>query len=219
MNTTIDDLGDDFGGDPWLQVLAGRARPHDADTRQAARARALLERQAEEALAAPADPAARTRLLNRLEAQAAALAAPAAGPAAPGDDLVAAVRRFVDAWFTPRRAGPVLALMVLALALPPLLHTPDDDEVIKTTAPAAPPVASGLVLMAPSARPLEDALALREALRPLGMAVELVELGTATRVQASVPAEAQAAVQGLLKQRGVEWVPGPQLSVEFQRRD
>jgi citrate lyase gamma subunit len=72
--------------------------------------------------------------------------------------------------------------------------------------------------MATSADPLEDALALRDALRVLGVQATVVELGDATRVDAVVGAEAQAAVERLMKDKGVAWVAGSQLSVQFQAR-
>lgn len=230
--------------DRWIEVLAGRAAPHDADTRRAARARAGFEAQARADLDTPPDEAATARLLARLERAAAGLrpgtpeadapalagraesAAPARPAPRPGGPQGWAVWRallgtWVTAWLAPRPlAGFAMALFGGVLVLQ-WWAVHDEASDIKTAPPAASapaPGSYGHTLIAPSATPLQDAMALREALRALGVTAQVLELGDATRVQAAVDPAAQAAVQQTLSQKGWAWTPGPQLSVEFQRK-
>jgi hypothetical protein len=240
--------------DRWTDVLAGRAAPHDADTRRAARARAWFEARARADLDTPPDEAATARLLVRLEQAAAGLrpGAPEAGaPALPasrllpgaeggrGEDRVparpaprpggpqgwAAWRALLDTWLTAWLAARHLAAFAAALFGGVLVLqwwvVHDEASDIKTAPPAASapaPGSYGHTLIAASATPLQDAMALREELRALGVTAQVLELGDATRVQAAIDPAAQAAVRQTLSQKGWAWTPGPQLSVEFQRK-
>jgi predicted component of type VI protein secretion system len=223
--------------DRWIEVLAGRAQPDDPHTRRASRARQVLAVQLQADLDAAPDEAASRRWLNALEATAAGLRQSAvAGNPVPSASIppravpvgtaswVQVLRQAWHALGTPRLAGAAAAVFGVGVAV--LLVWPEsggDELAPKIAAPAPPAVTSstvtpGSALMATSADPLEDALALRDALRVLGVQATVVELGDATRVDAAVGAEAQAAVERLMKDKGVAWVAGPQLSVQFKAR-
>jgi hypothetical protein len=208
--------------DRWIDVLAGRAAPHDADTRLAARARAGFEAQARADLETPPDEAATARLLARLEGAAAGLrpgAPEATAPAVP--QRWATLRAVLATWLAPRPLAAFAAALFGGVLVLQWWAVHDEASDIKTAPPAASapaPGSYGHTPIAASATPLQDAMALREELRALGVTAQVLELGDATRVQAAIDPAAQAAVQQTLSQKGWAWTPGPQLSVEFQRK-
>jgi predicted component of type VI protein secretion system len=223
--------------DRWIEVLAGRAQPDDAHTRRAARARQVLAEQLQADLDAAPDEAASRRWLNALEATAAGLRqnAVASNPVPSASVPPRAVSVGTASWVqvlrqvwhvlgTPRLAGAAAAVFGVGVAVLLVWPVQDGEDLSPKIAAPAPPAATspavtpGSALMATSADPLEDALALRDALRVLGVQATVVELGDATRVDAEVGADARAAVERLMKDKGVAWVAGPQLSVQFQAR-
>ena len=219
----------------WTAVRAGRAAPDDAHTRRAARARQVMAAQLQADLDAAPDEAASRRWLNALEAAAAGLrqsgvagngvptasTPPRAGPVGMAS-WVQVLRQVWHALGTPRLAGAAAAVFGVGVAVLLVWPGQGGDELAPKIAPPAPSAATssavnpGSALMATSADPLEDALALRDALRVLGVQATVIELGDATRVDAAVGPEAQAAVARLMQDKGVAWVAGPQLSVQFQ---
>lgn len=156
--------GADPQADRWLDVLAGRAEPADADTRQAARARGLFVAQVEAESRRPGRDAAKAQrlkvLLNVMQAEgeAAARAAQAgktagaaagrpAGPAAGGYSPPGPVTRLLRWLFPPAapaatwRLGSVaMGLLGLTVAVRVLMPGAGDDDA--TGMKSAPPAAS-----------------------------------------------------------------------------
>lgn len=150
----------------------------------------------------------------------AALAVPAARPPSFASAGWAWLRVGFLAWFAPRPLTVFAAALFAGVLILQWHAVPEDDSQVKTAVPAAgapAPDGRGHTLIARSAAPLQDAIALRDELQALGLAAQVLELGSATRVQANVDAGLQTTVQQKLNQRGWVWTPGPQLSVEFQR--
>jgi len=223
MNTPTDHTHSS-ADDPWLEVLAGRAEPHDHATRQAAQARAHIARQVAADQATPVDEQRTKRLLNLMQAQAEqrnraqATATPVATPG-PLARLLA--------WLNPaqggglRAAGAAAAVMGLAVVLVTTLKPSGDDD--HTQMKGLPPIsapgmqggASGALAVI-GGEPLARALALQASLQGQGVSAEVFPLGDRARLDATVPAERQAAVRQSLAGQGITWAGGSQLSLEFR---
>jgi hypothetical protein len=108
----------------------------------------------------------------------------------------------------------VIGVGVLIVQVQPF----SDGDVVPKVAPAVPTPSQLAIGMVESARPIEDAVRLRDALRERGLRPTLIELGDATRVEADVRAEQADEVQRVLRGVGIEWAFSPRLSVEFRRR-
>lgn len=225
--------------DRWLDVLAGRAEAHDRATHQAAQARAHIAQQVAADQAAPVDEQRTKRLLNLMQAQAEqrsraqAAAAPAAAPAVAASATAAAgpLARLL-AWLNPaqggglRAAGAAAAVMGLAVVLVTTLKPAGDDDhtQMKGLPPITEPItAPGLqgggasgALVVVGKEPLARALALQASLQGQGVSAEVFPLGDRARLDASVPADRQAAVRQALAGQGITWGGGSQLSLEFR---
>ena len=213
--------------DRWLEVLAGRAEPHDRATAQAARARAHVTQQVAADLAAPVDEQRIKRLLNLMQAQAEqrnrdqAVAEPAAAATRPGS-----LARLL-AWLNPAQGGGfrvagVAAMLGLAAVLVTTVFQEGDDDPTKmkglppSTAPG-PQVSTGAgALVVVGKEPLARALALQATLKAQGITAEVFPLGDRVRLDASVPADQVAAVSQTLAGQGITWASGPSLSLEFR---
>jgi len=223
MNTT--DHTHNNADDHWLDVLAGRAEPHDHVTGQAARARAHIAQRVAADQAAPVDEQRTKRLLNLMQAQAEernraqAAATPVATPGA--------LARLL-AWLNPaqggglRAAGAAAAVMGLAVVLVTTLKPSGDDD--HTQMKGLPPIsapgiqggAAGGAQVVTGGEPLPRALALQASLQGLGVSAEVFPLGDRARLDATVPADQQAKVRQALAGQGIAWAGGPQLSLEFR---
>lgn len=229
--------------DAWIATLSGRAEPVDATTRQAAQARALIEAELRSDLEAERDAARQARWLAALSSEAAraraaveALGDPGPrraderGVHTPGDggDSPGALARLIR-WLLgvgavrPGEGGraryALAMLMVVGLSALLIQQQPWlNDEALPKTSPNA----SGRFAVTQaidSARPLEDAIRLRDALRERGLSPIVIELGDATRVEAEVTSERTTEVEQLLRSMGIEWSSvGQRLSMEFRRR-
>lgn len=216
-----------------LEAAAAAVRPDAAlavparAPHQAARAQGADGQVAPLAPASRASPAAMTGAAGTAgtagTAGAAGIASPAARAGAVGPRGWAVLRATLSSWLAPRPLAAFATALCAGVLVLQWQAAHDDDLQIKTPAPlpsasAPSPGGTGHTLIAASAAPLQDALALRDELRALGVTAQVLELGDATRVQASIEPAAQALVQRAVNQRGWVWTPGPQLSVEFQRK-
>jgi len=221
--------------DRWLDVLAGRAEAHDRATHQAAQARAHIAQQVAADQAAPVDEQRTKRLLNLMQAQAEqrSRAQAAAAPAVAASATAAAgpLARLL-AWLNPaqggglRAAGAAAAVMGLAVVLVTTLKPAGDDDhtQMKGLPPITEPItAPGLqgggasgALVVVGKEPLSRALALQASLQGQGVSAEVFPLGDRARLDASVPADRQAAVRQALAGQGITWGGGSQLSLEFR---
>lgn len=221
--------------DRWLDVLAGRAEAHDRATHQAAQARAHIAQQVAADQAVPVDEQRTKRLLNLMQAQAEqrSRAQAAAAPAVAASATTAAgpLARLL-AWLNPaqggglRAAGAAAAVMGLAVVLVTTLKPAGDDDhtQMKGLPPITEPItAPGLqgggasgALVVVGKEPLARALALQASLQGQGVSAEVFPLGDRARLDASVPADRQAAVRQALAGQGITWGGGSQLSLEFR---
>lgn len=221
--------------DRWLDVLAGRAEAHDRATHQAAQARAHIAQQVAADQAVPVDEQRTKRLLNLMQAQAEqrSRAQAAAAPAVAASATAAAgpLARLL-AWLNPaqggglRAAGAAAAVMGLAVVLVTTLKPAGDDDhtQMKGLPPITEPItAPGLqgggangALVVVGKEPLSRALALQASLQGQGVSAEVFPLGDRARLDASVPADRQAAVRQALAGQGITWGGGSQLSLEFR---
>lgn len=207
--------------DTWVATLAGRALPHDLETRQAARARAVIEAQLRVDLDAAPDPVGEARWLAALAGAGVGTAASAPSPE-PG--LIVRFVRWVfgsepaAGGFTGGRLAFTMLMVIGVGVLIVQVQPFSDGDVVPKVAPAAPTLTQPALGVVDSARPLEDAIQLRDALRGLGLRPTVMELGDATRLEAEVSAEQAGEVQRLLRGVGIEWAFSQRLSVEFRRR-
>ncbi len=211
--------------DRWLEVLAGRAEPHDHATRQAAQARAHIAQQVAADQAASVDEQRTKRLLNLMQAQAEQRnrAQAAATPAAAPGPLARLL-----AWLNPaqggglRAAGAAAAVMGLAVVLVTTLKPSGDDDhtQMKGLPPSSAPGMQGggasAALTVIGGEPLARALALQASLQGQGVSAEVFPMGDRARLDAAVPTERQAAVRQSLAGQGINWAGGSQLSLEFR---
>lgn len=214
--------------DRWLEVLAGRAEPHDRATAQAAQARAYVAQQVAADLATPVDEQRIKRLLNLMQAQAehrirdqAVAAPPDTASSRPG-----ALARLL-AWLNPAQDGGlrvagVAAMMGLAAVLVTTVFQEGEDDPSKmkglppTTAPSPQGSTGAGVLVVVGKEPLARAQALQATLMAQGITAEVFPLGDRARLDASVPADQLAAVRQTLSGLGITWEGGPSLSLEFR---
>jgi len=204
--------------DRWLEVLAGKAKPLDADTQNAAVLRAVLrdEKAQAEANASTeeADPAQVVRIMNALQARGAFVAPPA--PTNPWLRLVRWLNPLPgpDAPSGARLAGRRAALaagLAAVIALPLVLHDDPDaipgDTVDKNLPPGIrsgggsdPSAAMQTVL---AADPEQLANSVREALVTSAVATLITSDSNGVFIQASVPAADRAAVARALSNLGI----------------
>lgn len=214
--------------DRWLEVLAGRAEPHDHATAQAAKARAYVAQQVAADLATPVDEQRTKRLLNLMQAQAEqrALGQALAKPAGAASSRPGAWARLL-AWLNPAQGGGlrvagVAAMMGLAAVLVTTVFQQGDDDpgTMKSLPPTSMPSTQGPsgagVLVVVGTEPLSRALALQATLKAQGITSEVFPLGDRARLDASVPAEQLATVRQTLAGQGITWEGGPSLSLEFR---
>jgi hypothetical protein len=220
----------------WFEAQACADLAATADGLAAARMLARLEAvaaalrpSAAPALRAPTpNPAARVDAADGQAtpgaAAAAATSGTSAGLAARAGSVVSGGRSFLRAalssWLAPRPLAALATGLCAAVLVLQWEGMHQDEAQIKTPPPASVPSPgeTGHTLIAASSAPLHDALALREELRVLGVKAQVLELGDATRVQASIDPAAQNLVQRAMNQRGWVWMPSPELNVEFQRK-
>ncbi len=205
----------------WLNVLAGKAKPHDPDTRQAAALRNFFAEQAQHT--EPLEEAAKRRILNTLQTKGAFAQAQPANPVEP-----VGVLTHIKNWLFPqghassgRLAGMAVAVLAATL-LPFVLHGPgndDDPNGIKSL----PPVVDTPSTVAPtavidSATPDQLAAQLVAMLARHGVVATLRSEGTERWVQSQVPPEKLVAVQAELVSMGLAATPTGQLVVQFRRQ-
>ncbi|MBL8483038.1 MAG: hypothetical protein JNJ60_12640 [Rhodocyclaceae bacterium] len=182
----------------WLDVLAGRAEPSDADTRQAAQLRTYLERRAEEELNTQPDPARERRMLDYLQAHG-ALAAPRSAAPAPG-----LLQRLAHWLFPPGAANgfryAMAAALLCALAIPLVLlvqrGTEDPLAYKDFTTP-------GEVLTIRAADPQLEARRLAAILAGHGVNASLSASGAQVLLKAEVPAAARDAIRKAMLDEGI----------------
>jgi hypothetical protein len=203
--------------DDWLEVLAGKKEPQDAQTRQAAALRNYFELQDQHA--PTLDEATQRRILNALEATG-VFAPPATVKTEVGTGLVARVLQ----WLFPqghanrgRYAGVALAVMA-AVMLPYLLHSPvgEEDPYGVKSFPKGMTDPSAIVI--DTAQPEQLADQLVAALSRHGVAAELRTDAIGQWVQAQIPAERIATVQADLASLGVVAPQDGRLMVQFRRQ-
>jgi len=222
MGTTTDDR--------WIETLAGRSAPDDGPTRQAARARAVLEARLRHEVDGIPDPHAEARWLARLAQSAAQRRREFEEEERQA--LTRTVHRRAGArWWqrlpspdrwVPRGGGfgsPVAAAVALlvgvGVVLLPLQFTGPDDQIEKALGRAPATSIDARVII--SARPLDAAIELRDAMRASGVGSLLLELGDTTRLEVDpVSDTALAEVRRLLAARGIEWSGAERLALEFR---
>jgi hypothetical protein len=221
MNTMTQDRDDQR----WMDVLAGRAEPIDAETRQAALLRNLVlaERQRADS---PENQAAVTRMMNILETRGAFKAPPKRPTPVQrlkqwlGFDADSSDGRGMV--FAGRRAA-LAAIAVCALALPIVISQqhPDGDDAVGikglpgNVQPPSPETRSQLIRSA-QARP--DAEELMAMLAQVGVKGQLEATEAGFRVDASIPADRLVAAQSVLSRIGLVVPADGQLRVRFQQQ-
>lgn len=203
MNTDADER--------WLEVLAGRGRADDADTRQAQVLRGYFERRAAaEMSAVAADEQREKRVLNALRAQGAFDAPSAAAHAPSGGVFARAI-----AWLLPpgggRSARYALAAAALAavIAVPLLSQHGNDGSDMKATRGASEAVLS-------VADPAAEAAELQVLLGRSGVDATIDRDAGDIVVRAAVAPEARNAVQAALMSRGVVLPPDGRLLLRLR---
>lgn len=187
----------------WLEVLAGRREPDDAETRQAASVRVFFERQAADDMQARPDPEREKRLLNVLNARgvlerspAPAAARPPAPAPARGNPLTALLH-----WLFPPGASnglryAIAAALVLGVALAPLLGPdPQDDSGTMKGAPPGPGLGANRWS---SVDPAAEALRVQSLLASQGVTATVTTDGGDHVVEAVVPPDRTDAVRAAL---------------------
>jgi hypothetical protein len=221
MNTMTLDSDDQR----WVDVLAGRAEPVDAETRQAAHLRKLVLAE-QQKVQTPESQAAVTRMMNILEARGAFKVPPQRQTALQrfkqwlgfGDDRTADRQ----AVFAGRRAA-LATLAVCALALPIVVsrHQPDGDDnaAIKgLPGQVQPPRPEGRSQLIRTAQARQDAEQLLATLAQLGVAGQLETLVSGFGVDASIPTDRLAAAQAALSRIGLVVPADGQLRVHFEQQ-
>jgi hypothetical protein len=210
--------------DPWLEVLAGRAKPTDHATGQAAKARDFYARLAAADQAQPVDEQRLKRLANLMDAQASKAQA---ASAATEQQRMAWPLRWL-AWLFPpgghnkaRYAGVALTVLGLSVVVGNLMHNPDDDDtgfskglpagIGDAQAPAAgsDPVVTG-------GQALSRAISLQAQLRQLGVVADVLPQDKGALLTADVAPDQQEAVRKALAQSGIAWRMAPQLRIQFK---
>lgn len=199
--------------DQWLDVLAGRAAPADADTRQAASLREFFELQAQHT--PTPDEATRRRMMNMLAAKG-AFAEASSTPTPRQNPL-----RQLMAWLLPPdNAHPgrwaAVAVAVFAITVIPfVLQSPDpaDDPYGIKSLPFDPNLNPTVIH---SSNPAQDAAQLQAQLSIQGVMATLRSEGTSVWVQARVPTDKHSAVQAMLSPLGLSTPPDGQLVVQFR---
>lgn len=200
----------------WLDVLAGKAEPRNAEERQAARARQYFEIEAQQEQ--QVDPATLQRVENLLMAKLAA-----AKPIAPAEPAArTSWWSALSAWFNPggdvatgRYAAVAVAVMA-AVALPYMMAPPAPDADDPGTIKSPPAVVAPETVIA-SAQPADDAARLLQVLAAQGVVAALTEEGADRLVVALVPADKLTAVSDATqKDLGVPLPADGQLRVRFK---
>lgn len=206
----------------WLDVLAGRAEPHDEDTRKASLLRRVIAD--EQSQAEPLDNAATTRVMNLLRAKG-VFDAPA--PQAAGAWLR------LKQWLLPAQAGravsfggrqAALAAVLAGVVAIPLLvwhernKSDDNDSSIKGLPGAVvAPAASQPATVVDSAQALQAALRLVAVLAQHGVQAQISQDSGDMIVQAKVPASGLVATQADLLGIGLALPPDGELTVRFHQ--
>lgn len=202
--------------DAWLDALAGKPAPDDAQTRQAAALRNYLELDAQRTPAL--DEATQRRILNALAAKG-AFTPPVAPTTVERPGFLARAMN----WLFPQghasggRFAGVAAAVLAVLVLPFVLHSPpgDDDPYGIKSLPVTPETPTAVI---DSAKPEQLATELVATLARHGVVAELRADGTGQWVKASIPADRLAAVQTDLVSMGLAARPDGQLLVQFRRQ-
>lgn len=195
----------------WLDVLAGRAEPHDTDTRRAAQLRAHFEY---EWAAVPDRPERTKALLNLMEArvQLAAAAQPTAR-----DSLWQRLSKSLmlgpaGGWMNVGRAvlGVSGIALLVTMMLPPTNQEGGDPPTTKEASGANGSEASkesadtGATLRVHEVPdPMGQGLALEAKLLMLGLTVKTTPTNDGLRLKLQVPAAQREAVQTLLANEGL----------------
>lgn len=189
----------------WLDVLAGRAEPTDAETRRAAALRQVILHQDHQV--APVNEATRTRMLERLRAR---------GAFTPPPTLAQRwwqTLNRLQAWLLPPGGMPVARFAALALVLAvvaaPLWLPRDEGVEIKGSAAET---------VIHSVRPEQDAAAVLDVLSRHGITGQLARESGDTLVEAQIPADRLAQVQGDLVNLGLAAPADGQLKLRFRKR-
>lgn len=202
--------------DRWLDVLAGKAAPHDAQARQAAALRHYFELQDQHEAAL--DEATQRRILNALEAKG-AFAQPKQKerPVRPGLWAQAMGWLFPQGHASGGRFAGVAVAVLAVTMLPFLLHPPggDDDPGGMKNVPLLSGAPTAVI---DSTNPDQLAAQLVSALSRQGVNATLRSEGADRWVTAKVPAERMGAVQAELVSMGLAATPQGDLSVQFRRQ-
>lgn len=196
--------------DRWLDVLAGRCLPQDADTRQAAALRVAL-REMHRAYE-PMDEASVGRMLERMRARGAFSAPPTPPPTRLHDGAVRQV--LAKAWPGLPSSSWLAALLTAVLASTATAwlvdrgkgHGADSEELRSKQAVAS---------IIHSADPRTEALELGALLTRLGAQPQLEALGSQWAVRAQLPVERLQTYERALIPFGLVVPPGGQLDVRF----
>ena len=204
---------DDIYKDPWLNVLAGTAQPHDPDTRKAAALRDFFKLQ--EQHTPPLDTATQRRIMNRLAARGAFTQVTPVVP-------VSLMARMGE-WLFPQGHGgrwSAVAAAVMALTVLPFVvwHGRDDDPytVKSLSIPADTPAPAAAVI--DTDNPQQLAAQLVATLARHGVTAQHRSDGTHTWVSAHIAPDQQSAVQSDLDSLGVSIPAGGQLEVQFRHQ-
>lgn len=200
----------------WLDVLAGKVEPRDAEEREAARVRQYFRK--EEANLEPLDAATRLRVENLMAAKLAAVSAVSARTAAPGQ----AWWQRLSNWLMPAGAAPsgryaavaaaVVAAVTLSFIIPATLPDADDAGTIKSPADAGIPES-----VVQSRDPAAESARFLQVLAEVGVAAQILEEGEDRVVQAQVPPDKLIAARDALQAKdGHALPPDGRVRVRFK---
>lgn len=214
-------MSDPIDEQRWLDVLAGKAEPRDAEERLAARARSYFQK--EEQHHEPLDAATRQRVENLLNAKLAALAAKEAQSNAEATKKPGVLAGLLG-WLIPAGGGHTgryaalaavaLAAVVLPFVVPTTPPGAEDPSTIKS--PVQRPVPETVWA---SDHPADEAAALLQTLAQQGIVAQLTEEGADRVVQAQVPADSLAPVRDALQAQGYPLAADGQIRIRFKAKN
>lgn len=197
----------------WFDVLAGKAEPIDAETRQAAELRQFFQLQ--EQHTEELDEATIRRLMNILEAKGAFANPDSLTEPAPTRGILFRVQD----WFLPKgriSGGRFAGLAAIAAAIAAILPVMLQPTMVGIK--GDPVVAAAATAVIDSADPDQLAAQLVATLARHGVVATLRSEGADRWVQAQVGADHLPAVQAELVSMGLAATPTGQLVVQFRRQ-